>query len=53
MLCQNKADRMGIRTARLPIGTYLADLPTRKVLTVNQVGLSCQMQRVADNIPGL
>ncbi len=28
---------MGIRTARLPIGTYLSALPTRKVLTVNQV----------------
>jgi len=27
----------GIRHARLPIGTYLAELPTRKVLTVNQV----------------
>jgi len=27
----------GIRTARLPIGTYLAQLPSRKVLTVNQV----------------
>lgn len=27
----------GVRHARLPIGTYLADLPTRKVLTVNQV----------------
>lgn len=25
-----------IRTARLPIGTYLASLKTRKVLTVNQ-----------------
>ena len=37
MLCQNKAERLGIRTARLPIGTYLANLPTRKVLTVNQV----------------
>lgn len=39
MLCQNKAEGLGIRTARLPIGTYLADLPTRKVLTVNQVGV--------------
>lgn len=27
----------GIRTARLPIGRYVASLPTRKVLTVNQV----------------
>jgi tRNA (guanine9-N1)-methyltransferase len=36
-LCQNKADKYGIRTARLPIGTYLANMPTRKVLTVNQV----------------
>lgn len=29
--------KSGIRTARLPIGRYLASLPTRKVLTVNQV----------------
>ncbi|KAJ7167664.1 guanine-1-methyltransferase-domain-containing protein [Mycena filopes] len=34
--CLNKAKDSGIRTARLPIGTYLADLRTRKVLTVNQ-----------------
>ncbi|KAJ6515396.1 guanine-1-methyltransferase-domain-containing protein [Mycena sanguinolenta] len=34
--CLNKAQASGIRTARLPIGTYLADLRTRKVLTVNQ-----------------
>jgi tRNA (guanine9-N1)-methyltransferase len=37
MLCQEKAEKLGIRTARLPIGTYLEKLPTRKVLTVNQV----------------
>ncbi|KAF9478402.1 hypothetical protein BDN70DRAFT_880005 [Pholiota conissans] len=36
-LCLNKANESGIRTARLPIGRYLASLPTRKVLTVNQV----------------
>ncbi|KAF5321087.1 hypothetical protein D9619_000558 [Psilocybe cf. subviscida] len=36
-LCLNKAKESGIRTARLPIGRYLANLPTRKVLTVNQV----------------
>ncbi|KAK8865705.1 hypothetical protein IAR55_000850 [Kwoniella newhampshirensis] len=36
-LCQDKAEKLAIRTARLPIGTYLANLPTRKVLTVNQV----------------
>lgn len=36
-LCQNKAERLEIRTARLPIGAYIANLPTRKVLTVNQV----------------
>lgn len=36
-LCFNKANESGIRTARLPIGRYLASLPTRKVLTVNQV----------------
>lgn len=36
-LCLNRAKESGIRTARLPIGRYLASLPTRKVLTVNQV----------------
>lgn len=36
-LCLNKATTSGIRAARLPIGRYLTDLPTRKVLTVNQV----------------
>jgi tRNA (guanine9-N1)-methyltransferase len=36
-LCLNKAKEMGIRTARLPIGLYVDSLPTRKVLTVNQV----------------
>jgi hypothetical protein len=36
-LCLNKAVKSGIRSARLPIGRYLASLPTRKVLTVNQV----------------
>jgi hypothetical protein len=35
-LCLNKAKEHGIRTAKLPIGRYLASLPTRKVLTVNQ-----------------
>lgn len=38
MLCQNKAEGLGIRTARLPIGTFIENMPTRKVLTVNQVG---------------
>lgn len=37
MLCQDKAEGLGIRTARLPIGKYIQNLPTRKVLTVNQV----------------
>ncbi|KAG6891705.1 hypothetical protein C0992_010108 [Termitomyces sp. T32_za158] len=36
-LCLNKAKLSGVRTARLPIGRYLASLPTRKILTVNQV----------------
>ncbi|KAF7352372.1 SAM-dependent MTase TRM10-type domain-containing protein [Mycena venus] len=34
--CLNKAQASGIRTARLPIGSYLSELRTRKVLTVNQ-----------------
>ncbi|KZT53319.1 hypothetical protein CALCODRAFT_501271 [Calocera cornea HHB12733] len=36
-LCRDKATGQGIRAARLPIGKYLSELPTRKVLTVNQV----------------
>ncbi|KAJ8517960.1 hypothetical protein ONZ45_g4897 [Pleurotus djamor] len=36
-LCLDKANESGIRSARLPIGRYLAQMPTRKVLTVNQV----------------
>ncbi|WWC68453.1 uncharacterized protein I206_102381 [Kwoniella pini CBS 10737] len=36
-LCQNKAENLNIRTARLPIGKFIENLPTRKVLTVNQV----------------
>ncbi|KAG8803285.1 tRNA (guanine(9)-N(1))-methyltransferase, partial [Serendipita sp. 399] len=39
-LCENKARSQGIRTARLPIGIYLKELPTRKVLTVNQARFS-------------
>ncbi|KAF9037825.1 hypothetical protein BDZ89DRAFT_1129770 [Hymenopellis radicata] len=36
-LCFDKAQESGVRTARLPIGRYLSNMPTRKVLTVNQV----------------
>lgn len=36
-LCENKAQGDGIRSARLPIGKYIANFSTRKVLTVNQV----------------
>ena len=36
-LCLNKAKDQSIRAARLPIGKYIAELATRKVLTVNQV----------------
>ncbi|KAI0371519.1 hypothetical protein BV20DRAFT_965273 [Pilatotrama ljubarskyi] len=35
-LCLNKSKDHQIRSARLPIGTYLSELRTRKVLTVNQ-----------------
>ncbi|GBE80110.1 tRNA (guanine(9)-N1)-methyltransferase [Sparassis crispa] len=35
-LCQKKSVESGVRSARLPIGTYLSTLRTRKVLTVNQ-----------------
>ncbi|KAM0756171.1 hypothetical protein T439DRAFT_351887 [Meredithblackwellia eburnea MCA 4105] len=36
-LCYDKAVKSGISHAKLPIGEFLPDLPTRKVLTVNQV----------------
>lgn len=36
-LCQEKAEKYGIKTARLPIGKYIENMSTRKVLTVNQV----------------
>ncbi|KAF8335035.1 guanine-1-methyltransferase-domain-containing protein [Cantharellus anzutake] len=36
-LCLRKAQNQRIRTARLPIGSYLSDMKTRKILTVNQV----------------
>ncbi|KAI0686488.1 guanine-1-methyltransferase-domain-containing protein [Cytidiella melzeri] len=35
-LCLDKSTESGIRSARLPIATYLTELKTRKVLTVNQ-----------------
>lgn len=35
-LCLKKSEDSKIRSARLPIGTYLSELKTRKVLTVNQ-----------------
>lgn len=35
-LCLDKSKEHNIRSARLPIGTYLAEMRTRKVLTVNQ-----------------
>ncbi|BGP21187.1 tRNA (guanine-N1-)-methyltransferase [Rhodotorula toruloides] len=36
-LCLNKANSLGISHAQLPIGEYLPEMQTRKVLTVNQV----------------
>ncbi|KAJ3972134.1 guanine-1-methyltransferase-domain-containing protein [Lentinula raphanica] len=36
-LTLDKANKQSIRHARLPIGKYISSLPTRKVLTVNQV----------------
>ncbi|KAL1944097.1 hypothetical protein VTO73DRAFT_3282 [Trametes versicolor] len=35
-LCLEKSKEHQVRSARLPIGTYLSELRTRKVLTVNQ-----------------
>ncbi|GAA5981136.1 hypothetical protein JCM11641_003124 [Rhodosporidiobolus odoratus] len=37
LLCLNKAEKLGIRHAQLPIGEHLPEMQTRKVLTVNQV----------------
>ncbi|BGP44314.1 tRNA (guanine(9)-N(1))-methyltransferase [Rhodotorula kratochvilovae] len=36
-LCLHKAERLGIAHAQLPIGEFLPEMQTRKVLTVNQV----------------
>ncbi|GAA5845134.1 hypothetical protein JCM11251_008006 [Rhodosporidiobolus azoricus] len=36
-LCLNKANELGIAHAQLPIGEFLPEMQTRKVLTVNQV----------------
>ncbi|KAN0131352.1 tRNA (Guanine-1)-methyltransferase domain containing protein [Lactarius tabidus] len=36
-LCLDKAKESGVRAVQLPIGRFLSHLPTRKVLTVNQV----------------
>ncbi|GAA6047502.1 hypothetical protein JCM3770_005778 [Rhodotorula araucariae] len=36
-LCLGKAERLGIAHAQLPIGAFLPEMQTRKVLTVNQV----------------
>ncbi|EGG02758.1 uncharacterized protein MELLADRAFT_90649 [Melampsora larici-populina 98AG31] len=36
-LCYEKAERLGIHHAQLPIGEYMKELKSRKVLTVNQV----------------
>ncbi|KAF1798903.1 guanine-1-methyltransferase-domain-containing protein [Mucor lusitanicus] len=58
-LCQDKAVKQGIQTARLPIGNYL-QMASRKVLTVNQVceimlkwlELHDWQQAFMDTIPG-
>ncbi|GJN91985.1 hypothetical protein Rhopal_005013-T1 [Rhodotorula paludigena] len=36
-LCLDKANKLGIQHAQLPIGEFLPEMQTRKVLTVNQV----------------
>ncbi|KAF9183398.1 tRNA (guanine(9)-N(1))-methyltransferase [Haplosporangium sp. Z 11] len=35
-LCQNKAEKLGLETAQLPIGDYI-QMSSRRILTVNQV----------------
>lgn len=37
LLCYNQAEKQGIRHAQLPIGEFLPQMLTRKILTVNQV----------------
>lgn len=49
-LCQEKAEKYGIKTARLPIGRYLENLSTRKVLTVNQVSCIATLNCPSTNI---
>lgn len=36
-LCLEKAEQAGVRHAQLPIGEFMGEMKTRKVLTVNQV----------------
>lgn len=36
-LCYEKAEQLGIHHCQLPIGEYMKELKSRKVLTVNQV----------------
>lgn len=42
-LCFDKAEQHGIQHAQLPIAEFMPDMPTRKVLTVNQVSLSLSL----------
>jgi len=36
-LCLEHANKLGVSHAQLPIGQYIQNMPSRKVLTVNQV----------------
>lgn len=45
-LCLEKAEREGVAHAQLPIGEFLGEMKTRKVLTVNQVCIEASLSPI-------